>query len=467
MKAPDPGRLLVVEDDGPSQRLMKALFEAEGFEVDVAGEGPAALEAVAARAPDLVLCDLELPGLDGVEVVTRLKASHPTLPVVMVTAQHDPKLAVRAIRAGAYDYLTKPVDQDEVVLVVRRALEARALELEVAELRARLASGGGLAAQMGPSAQVRELAEQIGAVAASGFTVLVLGETGAGKELVAQALHRESPRRAAPFVAVDCGAIPEALLESELFGHERGAFTGADRRRAGRFELAKGGTVFLDEIGNLPLQLQAKLLRVLESRQVTAVGAEKGAALDLRFIAATNEDLQVKAESGQFRADLYFRLAQYTVRVPPLRERISDVKYLATRFLEEAALELRRPVHGLAPAALEALERHRWPGNVRELRNVVRRAVLHAKGQEVARDDVRALLGDERDRSAAPARAGARSLKQVADDAARSAERDAISEALKAARGNQAAAARALQTDYKTLYVKMKQLGIRARDFTP
>jgi len=460
--------VLVVEDDAPSQRLMRALLTTEGFEVEVAGDGPSALEAVEGREPDVVLCDLQLPGFDGVEVVTRLKASHPAVPVVMVTAQHDPKSAVRAIRAGAVDYLTKPVDHDEVLLVVKRALEARALEREVKELRARVAAGGDLAAQMGPSAAVRELASQVSAVAASDFTVLVLGETGSGKELVAQALHRESRRRAAPFVAVDCGAIPEALLESELFGHERGAFTGADRRRAGRFELAKGGTVFLDEIGNLPLQLQAKLLRVLESRSVTAVGGEKAAALDLRFIAATNEELQAKAEAGQFRPDLYFRLAQYTVRVPPLRERSSDVRYLALRFLEEAAVELRRPVQRFAPAALDALQRHRWPGNVRELRNVVRRAVLHAKGQEVERDDVRPLLGEASGAGAVQSRTGGgRTLKEIAADAAQAAEREAISEALKDARGNQAAAARALRTDYKTLWVKLKQLGIRAKDFSP
>ncbi|MBL8950107.1 MAG: sigma-54-dependent Fis family transcriptional regulator [Myxococcaceae bacterium] len=465
---PGPRRVLVVEDDPPSQRLMSAIFTGAGYEVHVAADGEAGLEAVARVAPELMLVDLQLPKLGGLEVLEAVKAKHGGLPVVMVTAQHDPKPAVRAVRLGAFDYLTKPVDPDEVLVVARRALEARALEREVEELRRRLAEGGGLSAQMGPSAQVRALAEQVSAVAASGFTVLVQGETGAGKELVAQALHRESDRHREAFVAIDCGAIPEALLESELFGHERGAFTGAERRRAGRFELAAGGTVFLDEVGNLPLQLQAKLLRVLESRQVQALGASAQAALDVRFIAATNDQLEAKVAAGQFRADLYFRLAQYTLKVPALRERKSDVRYLAQRFIDEAALELKRPVRGLADGAAEALERYDWPGNVRELRNVVRRAVLMAKGSHVSRDEVRSLLGEPGQADGATrAEAGGRSLREIADAAARDAERAAIHAALKASRGNQAQAARALRTDTKTLYVKLKQLGIRARDFVP
>ncbi|MBK7865124.1 MAG: sigma-54-dependent Fis family transcriptional regulator [Archangiaceae bacterium] len=468
MPTPDLRRLLVIEDDPASQRLMRAIFSTEGFEVTVVGDGAQGVETAAAEPFELVLCDLQLPGLDGLQVLEQLKASQPKLPVVMVTAQHDPKPAVRAVRLGAFDYLTKPIDHDEVVLVVRRALEARALEREVQSLRARLGGGQALVAQMGPSAAVRALAEQVTTVAASQFTVLVLGETGAGKELVAQALHRESTRSAAPLVAIDCGAIPEALLESELFGHERGAFTGAERRRAGRFELAKGGTVFLDEIGNLPLQLQSKLLRVLESRQLQAVGASEGAALDVRFVAATNDDLQVKVQTGHFRADLYFRLAQYTLQVPPLRARRSDVRHLAQRFLDEAAVELKRPVQGFAPGAFEALERHGWPGNVRELRNVVRRAVLQTKSGQVGRDEVRALLGEQAESHARPGpRAGGRTLRQVAEEAARAAEAEAIREALEAARGNKAQAARALRTDYKTLHLKLKQLGIRARDFSP
>ena len=248
---------------------------------------------------------------------------------------------------------------------VRRALDVRALHLEVEDLRTRVTRNEAdqLAFEMGTSASVRELLEQIATVAQSNFSVLIVGETGTGKELVAQAIHRQSDRRRQPFIALDCGAIPEPLLESELFGHERGAFTGAERRRAGHFQLATGGTCFLDEIGNLPLTLQAKLLRVLESREVRPVGAERPTTVDVRFIAAANEDLQLRAHDGRFRADLYFRLAQYTIALSPLRQRPEDIAYLAQRFLEEASVELRKPVCQLAPAAIELLRRHDWPGN--------------------------------------------------------------------------------------------------------
>jgi two-component system nitrogen regulation response regulator GlnG len=353
---------------------------------------------------------------------------------------------------------------------VRRALETRALRLEVEELRQRVGKedADSLVSQMGPSAQIRDVIEQVGVVAASNFTVLVLGETGTGKELIAQAIHRHSERRRKPFIALDCGAIPEALLESELFGHEKGAFTGADRRKPGRFQLAESGTCFLDEIGNLPLTLQAKLLRALESKEVQAVGADRATPMDIRFVAATNNDLQAKVASGAFRSDLYFRLAQYTISLPALRERPDDIAHLATRFIAEASVELRRPVQDLAPATLDLLRRHRWPGNVRELRNVVRQAVLQSKELAISPAQLRAVLGDlSPQMTAVAAAASGHTLKEIADEAARHAERQAICGALRATNGNKSQAAKALQTDYKTLHVKMKHLGIRAPDFMP
>jgi two-component system nitrogen regulation response regulator GlnG len=322
---------------------------------------------------------------------------------------------------------------------------------------------------MGPSPQIREVIAQVGTVATSTFTVLVLGETGTGKELVAQAIHRQSDRRKKPFIALDCGAIPEHLLESELFGHEKGAFTGADRRKAGRFQVAEGGTCFLDEIGNLPLTLQAKLLRALESKQVQPVGAERASPIDIRFVAATNNDLQTKVSDGTFRADLYFRLAQYTIALPPLRQRPEDIAHLARRFVAEASFELRRPVQELLPEALDLLQRHDWPGNVRELRNVIRRAVLQTEGLVISPVDLRASLSAVTTESpaAAPAATAGRPLRDIAEEAARAAERAAILDTLRTTKGNKSQAARALQTDYKTLHVKMKHLGIRARDFAP
>jgi transcriptional regulator with GAF, ATPase, and Fis domain len=298
-----------------------------------------------------------------------------------------------------------------------------------------------------------------------------VGETGTGKELVAQAIHRQSPRRRKPFVALDCGAIPETLLESELFGHERGAFTGADRRKQGQFQLAEGGTCFLDEVGNLPSTLQAKLLRVLESRQVQPVGAEKPSALDVRFVAATNEELEARAAQREFRSDLYFRLAQYTIALPRLRDRVGDIPVLTQRFVEEASIELRRPVREVTPAAIQTLQRYHWPGNVRELRNVIRRAVLQAKDHVIRSEDVQPMLGvagselvPGTHQSKVPTPI-TQSLREIAEAATRGAERHAICEALRLAQGNKSQAARALQTDFKTLHLKMRLLGVEASAF--
>jgi DNA-binding NtrC family response regulator len=464
------GKLLVIDDDPAHCRLVKAIFDRQGFEVLAAHDGPAGLKMAATDQPDVVLLDLRMRGLDGFEVLERFKASMPSMPVVMLTGSQDIKDAVRATQLGAFNYLTKPVNPDEIVVVVRRALETRALRLEVQELRQRVGqdASDSLALQMGSSEHVKHVIEQVGIVAASNFTVLVLGETGTGKELVAQAIHQLSDRRRRPFVALDCGAIPEPLLESELFGHEKGAFTGAERRTEGRFRLAEGGTCFLDEVGNLPMNLQAKLLRVLESGQVQPVGADRTRSMDVRFVSATNHDLQERVSQGMFRADLYFRLAQYTIRLPPLRERPEDIPYLTERFLEEASIELRRPIQAIAPDALDLLRRQSWPGNVRELRNVVRQVVLQAKGLVIRSDAVQWVLGEaERAVPVAADPTTGRSLREVAVQAAGVAEHQAICDTLRATAGNKSQAAKALKTNYKTLHLKMKQLGIRARDFTP
>jgi DNA-binding NtrC family response regulator len=461
------GTLLVIDDDPATCRLLRAVLGPEGFEVLVAHDAKTGLELSRGRNPLLVILDLHLPDANGIDVLDELRQVAADLPVVMLTAHADVKTAVRATRHGAFDYLTKPVDADELIVVVGRALETRALKSEVAELRQRLGTAGNLSAQMGPSQEIATVVEQVRVVAETEFSVVVLGETGTGKELVAQAIHRESARHSGPFVAVDCGAIPEALLESELFGHEKGAFTGADHRRDGRFRLAQGGTVFLDEVGNLPLGLQAKLLRVLESRQMQSVGSERSTRLDVRIVAATNEDLPGRVGAGKFRADLFFRLAQYTITLPPLRERNGDIPHLARRFLEEVRVELRRPIRELAPDALAALQRHAWPGNVRELRNVIRQAVLETREDVVRRIHVQKFLRQNGAPGSSEAAMNGLSLKERAEAAAREAERVAICETLRTTLGNKSRAARALSTDFKTLHLKMKALGIRARDFSP
>ena len=463
-------RLLVVDDDPTGSRLLGKHLESELLEVDIAESGARALAKVEACPPDVVILDLNLPGMDGLEVLRRLQAEHPNMAVIVITDHGEIKTAVRAIQLGAFAYLTKQFDYAEVTLVVRQALERKALLVELDLLRSRVTEGDGLVAWMGTSPQVMRVVEQVQLVADSSFTVLIQGETGTGKELVAQALHRESARRMRPLITVDCGAIPHALLESELFGHEKGAFTGAERGRSGHFQLAEGGTLFLDEVANLPLVHQAKLLRVLESRAVQPLGAAVVKPIDVRFVAATNLDLHSRVQSGDFREDLYFRLAQFTIDLPPLRERIVDIPLIARRFREEACIELRRTVLEIAPDAIALLQQHHWSGNVRELRNVIRQAVLQSVHPILDRSQLAALLTRT---SNAPlghsltAPAAGRSLKEIADTAVQEAERAAICDALRASHGNQSHAARALQIDYKTLHTRLKRYRIEAKLYGP
>ena len=451
-------KILVVDDDPIEHRLLQALFgRAEGFEVAHASDGASGLEAVSRENPDAVLLDLQMPGLDGLEVLRRLQADRPFLPVVMLTGVQDVATALEAVRLGAYHYFTKPFQGDQLLLTVRHALEGRELRTQVQDLRRGRSGGGALDLMAGDSPALRDALDRIRLAAPTGMTVLIQGETGTGKELAARAVHEESPRRDGPFVAVDCGAVAGNLLESELFGHEKGAFSGADRKKQGQMALASDGTLFLDEVGNLPPGLQAKLLRVLQERQVLPVGAERPVPLDVRFVAATNAPLG--AGEGSFRQDLYFRLAEFTVNLPPLRDRTGDAVLLARRFLAEASMELRKPAVEFESAALDLLAAHPWPGNVRELRNVVRQAVLLQGGRLVTAAALKKLLTRGRG-GAGPVEvpvAPGDSLRDVASRAVEAAERQAISAALQAAGGNKAKAAKALKTDYKTLFLKIKK----------
>ena len=459
--------ILVVEDDPALGRLMRAIFESEGCRVLLATDGSSALRSAQSETPRAVLLDLGLPDMDGLRVLEGLRRAHAGLPVIILTGQTGVSTAVQAIQAGAFNYFTKPFDRAQLVLAVRHALERAALQDQVRALKGQAAPASDLARLMGPGQAVRRLQEQVRQVAATNFTVFVHGETGAGKELVCRAIHDSSPRSAQPYVALDCGAIPETLLESELFGYEKGAFSGADRRKEGRFRLADGGTVFLDEIANLPLGLQAKLLRVLQERQLQPLGGGQPQALDVRVVAASNQDLESEARAGRFRQDLFFRLSEFRISLPALRERPEDIPYLAQRFLEEAAVELRLPVGEILPGALALLKSHPWPGNVRQLRNVVRQAVLQCGGLSLAPETLKPLLGAGPDLPAdgpsAPT-AGA-SLREIGEAALAGAERGAIRAALRDSAGNILQAARALRTDNKTLHTKLKKYGIRAKDF--
>ena len=460
-------KILVVDDEVEIRSLLSAVLQNKGYEVVTAENGAVALEAVPRERPAVILMDLSMPRMNGMDALPEIKRLDAEVPVIICTAHADLATAVRAMKLGAYDYLTKPFDVELLVLTLERAVERHRLHSRIEELK-RQGQGSSLAERMGGSPAIAQVIQQVAQVAESNFTVLVQGETGTGKELVARGIHQQSPRRQAPFVAVDCGAIPETLVESELFGHERGAFTGAQTRREGHFQLAKGGTLFLDEIGNVPLATQAKLLRALEQREVNPLGGTRAVAVDARIIAATNAELEESVKAGRFRADLYYRLSEFTIALPPLRSRREDIMHLSQRFLDEVSMELRRPVRRISEEAMQVLLRHDWPGNVRELRNVVRKAALLAT-DVVTPEHVPALSAS----LPAPARAATEaggedlSLREVAELATVQAERQVIRHALESTKGNKSQAARLLRTDYTTLHAKMKRYGISARDFAP
>jgi DNA-binding NtrC family response regulator len=453
--------VVVADDEAVNRRLLHALLEAEGMQVVLADDGPSALAAVERHPPAVAIVDLRMPGWDGLETLQRIKAVAPLVPVILLTAQGDVPTAVKAVKLGAYDFVQRPLSNDKLLTVVRHAIEGSALAAEVGRLRRQIDVGLSLSLLMGASPLMQALVDRVRQVAESTFTVVLEGESGSGKEVVARAIHQESGRRRARFVPLDCGAIPETLVEAELFGHEKGAFSGADRRREGHFQFANGGTLFLDEVDHLPLTVQAKLLRVLQERQVMPLGSSRHVPVDVRIIAASNRPLRAEADAGRFRPDLYYRLAEFAIVVPPLRERREDIPRLAQRFVEEAALELGRPAVDLSDEAVALLTAHAWPGNVRELRNIVRQAVLQSRDM-VSTAIIRDLLSATASPAPAP-ETSQRSLKDVADAAAEAAERGAIVAAVRACGGNKTRAARLLQTDFKTLHLKMKRYGLQVQ----
>ncbi|MCI0527288.1 MAG: sigma-54 dependent transcriptional regulator, partial [Nitrospira sp.] len=372
------GKVLIVDDEKDTCEILAHLINREGLQAIVSYSGDAAVKMVQSESPDVLLVDFKMPGMDGMEVLQKVRALDEDLPVVLITGFANVRGAVDAIKAGAHDYLAKPFDNREVLRVVLRALAERSLKRKLKHLASQVQGGGSLREIMGPSDVIGRLISNVNRVAKSNFSVVVLGETGSGKEVVAQAIHKASSRSEAPFIPIDCGAIPETLLESELFGHEKGAFTGADSQKPGKLEAAREGTLFLDEISNMPLGSQAKLLRALQEKTIYRVGSTKPITVDVRILAASNYDLQNLAVSGSFRLDLFFRLNEFTITVPPLRERKEDILYLAKRFLDITSVELNKSIKGFSESAIEALLAHNWPGNVRQLRSTIRRAVLLA-----------------------------------------------------------------------------------------
>jgi nitrogen regulation protein NR(I) len=463
--------VLIVDDEMNIRRVLAAMLKREGYEVTTAADGEQAL-AVLQRSPvHVVVTDMVMPRLGGMELLNRVGAEFPDVPVILITAHGTVDSAVAALKAGAFDYITKPFEQEELKKVIAKA--ARAHDLE----RQNVHEGPGEADRpplVGEAPAMRAIHDMVARVADSPSTVLITGESGTGKELIAKALHRGSSRRDKPLIKVNCAAIPKDLVESELFGYERGAFTGAVSSKPGRFELADGGTLFLDEIGEIPVEIQVKLLRALQESEFERVGGIKTLRVDVRLIAATNRDLKQLIAEGRFREDLYYRLAVVPIALPPLRDRREDVPLLVRHFIEKYNRRLGKRVAGIEPEALQLLATYAWPGNIRELENLMERSVLFADGDLI---EAAALPDALRERGPGPqppiaavgpigaitAPSGA-SMKEIVRQAQQELERELITRALEETGGNVTRAAKRLQISRKSLQVKMKELGLREVD---
>lgn len=449
---PEFYRVLVVDDDTAHRTMLRTLVGDWGYAIVEADDGEAAVAAVQAQPIDLVLMDIRMVRVSGIEALEQIKAINPAIPIVLMTAYASVEMAVDALKKGAYDYLIKPLDFDKLRLTLERALEHIRLTAENRKLKRQLENGFQSPDIIGSSPAMVRLMETVAQVAVSEATVMVTGESGTGKELVAAAIHHNSPRKTGPFVKVNCAAITETLLESELFGHEKGAFTGADRRKEGRFVQADGGSLFLDEVGEMPVSMQVKLLRVIQERELTRVGGELTIPVDVRLIVATNQDLAQMVKAGTFREDLYYRLNVVELKSPPLRERREDIPLLAAYFLTRFAEKNRRPVERFSPRAMDLLIRHPWPGNVRELMNTIERAVVLARSTCLDESDFSALAArlHETDTALSDGAFPANiPLERI--------EREAIVNTLASADGNKSEAARRLGITRKTLREKLKK----------
>jgi two-component system, NtrC family, response regulator AtoC len=444
-----PGRLLVVEDDAAMRSMLEDELGEAGYEVLSAAGGAAALECLALSRPDIVVTDLVMPGMKGDELLSEVRTRQPDVPVVIITAFGSVESAVAAVKAGAYHYVVKPFPMEQLLATVENAMRERRLRGEIRGLREALSNGKETV--VGTSGAMHDVVDLLLRAAVADSPVLLLGESGTGKEILARLLHRKSPRSGEAFVAVNCSAIPDTLLESQLFGHRRGSFTDAREDRRGLFQEAEGGTVFLDEIGDMPPSLQAKILRVLQEKEIHPLGAPAPIPVNARVVAATHRDLEACVREGRFRQDLYYRLNVIAVRIPPLRERVEDILPLAVHFLEKHGRRLGRSSCALSPEAADRLRSYAWPGNVRELENALERALV------LGRDDV-IWLQDLPESLRTPPPAGsppgaARPMAEV--------EREHILRTLGSVRWNKTAAARLLGMDRKTLYRKLEAYGIR------
>ena len=449
-------RILIVEDDEIFLRPLQRTLEVAGYEVLVVPSGEDAIDLLKTDDVDLMLTDKRLPGIDGVEIVRRVKVDHPNLAVVVMTAYGTIGSAVEAMRLGAEDYLVKPFDAAEVLMVLRRAIEFQELKTANRATIRRNQERFTLTNIVAESAVMQEVFDLVSSVAGLDTTVLIHGETGVGKELLARSIHFSGARRERPFVAVNCAAIPEELFESELFGFRKGAFTGASETRRGLFQMANGGTLLLDEVGEMPVALQSKLLRAIEEKRVAPIGSDRVVEIDVRFIATTNKDLQSEVERGTFRRDLFYRLSVMPVSVPPLRERTGDIPLLAAHFLEASARRSKKVMRGIDPAAMQALCRYAWPGNVRELENVIERAVIVTKSDIIT--DVERFLTGEGNRPRVDLSLPFREAKaRVVEEF----ERAYVAGVLEKEGGKLTAAAKHADMDPKNFHEKLARYGLR------
>lgn len=446
--------ILIVDDDTAHRTMLKTLIREWGYEIREADDGETAVAAVKDEAFDIILMDIKMVKMSGLEALPYIKAFNPAIPVIIMTAYSSVETAVEALKSGAWDYLIKPLDFEKLKLTLKRALEHAGLIEENKRLKASLMDQFDPGRIIGQSPAIVRLTEIIAQVAPSEATVLISGESGTGKELVASAIHYNSPRKEGPLVKINCAAITDTLLESELFGHEKGAFTGADRKKEGKFVQASGGTLFLDEIGEMPLSMQAKLLRVLQEREITRVGGDAVIPVDVRVVAATNRDLASTVKSGEFREDLYYRLNVVDLNLPPLRERREDISLLASKFMVSFAEKNKKNIKGFTPRAMDTLVRYDWPGNVRELMNMIERAVVLSRGEWLDELDFSIRLTTEQKEYKIPGEI------ECPDEPLEEMEKRAIVSMLDRTGGNKSEASRRLGITRKTLHKKLREYGI-------
>lgn len=449
-------KVLIIDDDELMRNTLRDILEANGYPVMVASGGRQGIELFKKEPPAATLLDMRMPEMDGIETMQELKKLDSDVPIIFVTAHAEIPAAVDAIKRGAYDFIVKPPKYDRLMFTLERAIEKLSLTKEIERLNTAVDTS--LESTLGRSQAMTRIIEQIRQVARSDFSVVLQGETGTGKSIVARTIHDLSERAKRPFVRVDMGVIPETLVESELFGYERGAFTGAEKKKKGFFEIAQGGTIFIDEMENMPSYVQSKLLSAVEEKKIYPLGDTTPLPIEIRIIAATNKNIKQSVLEGTFREDLFFRLGEFMITIPPLRERTDDIPFLAERFLREASAELHKNVEVLSEDTMNLLIRYPWPGNIRELKNAIRRAVLLSEEGVVMPEQIEFLIdGESVEHSPRPLMP----LKELSAMALMDVEKKAIKQALEHSQGNKTKAASILQVDYKTLLTKIKQYNIR------